>query len=153
MRPFAAIVGVVACSLVGCARSAQTPDYASADRFTLYSIDGNAPADDGDGDDDSHFHGYPILGQVDLEGADRQALITALYEGIAASDGTAAACFIPRHALHVVKGDRVTDYVICFQCLAINIYTGGRLEREQTTDTPRPVFNRYLEQAGIPLAP
>lgn len=155
MRHVGMLLGAVACLLAGCGSSTQAPDYASADRFTLYSIDGNvAPSAENAPDDAPHFHGYPILGKVDLDSAsDRRALVDALYDGIAASDGTAAACFIPRHAIRVVEGDHVTDYVICFECLAIEIYAGGQQTNEQTTAAPRPVFNRYLEQAAIPLAP
>ncbi len=155
MRHVAMLLGAIACLLAGCGSGSGPPDYTSADRFTLYSIDGNAePSAENAPDDASHFHGYPILGKVNLDSAlDRQALVDALYDGIAASDGTVAACFIPRHAIRVVEGDQVTDYVICFECLSIEIHAGGKSTDEQTTAAPRPVFNRYLEQAGIPLAP
>src|SRR5262249_27476094 len=59
--------------------------------FELYSLE---PAAD---KDPKGFHGYKVLGKTEVKDAKvRKEVLDALYKGIADSDGTAAACFIPR---------------------------------------------------------
>lgn len=137
----------------GCGSKSIAPTYEAADQFILYSIDGNdlrfGPSTDAEA-----FRGVPVLGQTSIEDPKKRAeLMTELYAGIDASDGTVVECFIPRHGVHIVQGEQITDYVICFECLQVKIYRGDEESSELTTDSPRGVFNRYLREAGLPLAP
>jgi hypothetical protein len=143
---------LVAATLFGCGREPsfqiQVPD-----RLTLYSIDGRQDDhDDKPGPDSGKtFYGYPVLGKVAIDDPKRrEALIVAFNRGIARSDGTMANCFWPRHALRLEKDGKVTDYLICFQCLQFASYPGqggGAIDR-----SPQPTFDDELKRAGIPLA-
>ncbi len=125
------------------------------DRLTLYSIDGRQSGhDDKPGPDSGKtIYGYPILGKVVIDDPKRrETLIRAFNRGIERSDGTMAKCFWPRHALRLERDGKVTDYLICFQCLQFAVYPagqgGGAIDR-----SPQPTFDEELKRAGIPLAP
>ena len=71
------------------------------------------------------FHDYPILGSVELTNASECAeLIRLLYRTIHEDDGMRAACFHPRHGIRAERGDRVADWVICFECLSMDVKDG-----------------------------
>lgn len=153
MKRVLCFVIIVLVLLSGCGSKSVAPNYEAADEFILYSLDGSkyamAPSTDA-----GAFHGVPVLGQTSIEDQKKRAeLISALYDGINDSDGTVAACFIPRHGIHIVQGQQVVDYVICFECLQVEIYQGNAQSSKLTTQSPRKVFNKYLKDAGLPLAP
>lgn len=131
-----------------------TPDYSAADRFVLYSIDGNKPPRrDAKADDASQFHGYSVLGTLDVEAVGtRKTLVQNLYRGID-PDILQPACFNPRHGIRVVLGDTTIDYLICFECSAIQIFTEAGKEEWPTGSEAEATFDRYLTEAGIRLAP
>lgn len=139
--------------LSGCGSKSIAPNYEAADEFVLYSIDGREfrftpPADV------EAFRGIPVLGKTSIDDPKKRAeLMSALYGGIDENDDTIADCFIPRHGIHIVQGEQVIDYVICFECLQVKIYRGDKRNSELTMDSPREVFNQYLKDAGLPLAP
>ena len=79
--------------------------------------------------------------------------MSVLYAGIDDNDSMIADCFNPRHGIHIVQGEQIIDYVICFECLQIKIYHGDKRSSELTSESPRGLFNQYLKDAGLPLAP
>ena len=127
-------------------------EYVSADQFTLYSIDGsketaakNLPG--------PKFHGHLLLGQVEVEQPSlRRALLLALQEGQSENDQITVDCFRPRHALRVRKGDKVTDYVLCFECRQFQIVERGLEKWNRISRSPQPVFTAMLKAANLPLA-
>ena len=153
------VVLIVLMKVVGCGTSVDTKQL-EADRFTLFSIDGNRyPPDDerAPAADVERFHGWPVLGKADItDPADRRQLLEAMQKGIDDNDGSVAGCFIPRHAIQIVTGDTTMDYVICFQCLQISTYEtkAGNTTKgyKLTTAGPQGVFNAQLRKAGLPLA-
>ncbi len=153
IRTFCLICTVIALSS-GCDSNSSGPTYEAADQFILYSIDGDAVLEYGPSADANAFRSiWPVLGQTTIEDPKKRAeLMNALHAGLDA-DGNSADCFIPRHAIRVVEGEQITDYVICFECLQVAIYRGDEQTSEFTTDSPRGVFNQYLRDAGLPLAP
>jgi hypothetical protein len=124
------------------------------EQLTLYSIDGRDFEPGKQPKVDEKFHGYPVLGKVEITDAGkRKEIIAALKEGLAHDDGSIAACFWPRHAIRVVDKGRTIDYVICFQCYQVQAYDGNAKSVKPVTREPQPVLNRHLKEAGIPLAP
>jgi hypothetical protein len=96
----------------------------------------------------------PVLGKVDITALDaRKDLTAALNDAIAKSDGSVAKCFEPRHAIRAVVNGRTIDYLICFECMQVMIDAGGLQKYVPITRDARETFNRYLTDAGIPLAP
>ena len=129
----------------------------SADAITLYSIDGNDyfPPEKKPKTDEE-FHSYPVLGKVEITEAPKLSqLVAALKESID-EHGGGAKCFWPRHGVRVLRGNRWVDYVICFQCGNVYEYTsasGSRRKEEGGRKPLKEILNRYLTDAGVPLAP
>ena len=85
--------------VVGCGQDS-IRDFNSPDSLTLYSIDGNDYGAGEGPNTDEFFHGYPVIGKVEVQNLEnRNATMAALRKGIADSDGTMAKCFWPRHAV------------------------------------------------------
>jgi hypothetical protein len=84
----------------------------------------------------------------------RHELVAALQKAISESDGSVAACFEPRHGIHATSGVNSVDLVICFHCRQIEVYLGStQTAYVPTTDAAERVFDRFLEEAGVRLAP
>jgi hypothetical protein len=151
------IVSVVLLSLaltIGSAQSrpnALSPDVVStlsrAETFELLSLSGEQDA--------KGWHGYRLLGKTAVGAADvRARLLTALESGIAKSTGPGARCFVPRHGIHAVSGDKTVDLLICFECSWVRVFTGGAETTAAvvTTTAPQPVFDQVLQAAKVPRA-
>jgi len=131
----------------------QFPD--PPESLILYSIDGrDDDMRDKEPTSEEKFYGYPVLGKVDIKAPEkRKAIMTALNKGIAESEYGPADCFWPRHAIKVTENGKTSDYVICFECTAIYVYSGISREEKGTTRKPQLVLNKYLREANIPLTP
>lgn len=100
------------------------------------------------------FHGYPILGKVELkELAVREQLVDAFKSGSPGDHHKTASCFWPRHAISTISGEKKIDYVICFECIAYRVNDGDDSVSHNITRTPQSQFNKILKDAGLPLAP
>ncbi len=97
------------------------------------------------------FHGYKILGKTTVKGADARKVVAAIHKGIKDSDGTAAACFMPRHGIRAKVDDKTVDLVICYQCLSMTSYLGDKEGVALTTDAPGTLLNTILKDAKVPL--
>jgi hypothetical protein len=101
------------------------------------------------------FHGWMILGQTAIKGADvRSQILTALYQGIAKSDGNGAKCFDPRHGIRATANGKTVDLVICFECNWVYVYYDNDENRQHvavTTREPQSVLDKVLKGAGVPL--
>ena len=65
-----------------------------------------------------------------------------------------AGCFDPRHAIRVEADGGMHDFVICFECLQVYWYVDGeRKDSSLASDSPEPLFDRVLREAGVTLAP
>ena len=101
------------------------------------------------------FHGYPVLGSVEIADAgERQRIIAALKDGIA-HGGPQAACWWPRHGLRVVENGQAIEYLICFECRQFSEFQGDRIIRQHKAISPdmRLMLDRTLKNAGVPIAP
>jgi hypothetical protein len=98
------------------------------------------------------FHGYQVLGRTAIaDPGARKKLVSAFERGVAKNQGTIAACFNPRHGIHVTRGGEVEDFVVCFECL--QVYSHGAVEGHfLTSSSPEALFDSMLRRAGIPLA-
>src|SRR5262245_40981332 len=90
---------------------------AAPDEVTLYSLEPRK------GDDlKAGFHGYTILGQMQLKGDDRAVVVAEFNQAVKDSNGTSLRCFNPRHGLRVKSGGAEFDVVICFECHNYHAY-------------------------------
>ena len=96
--------------------------------------------------------GYPVLGEASIRGEMRGLALQALFDGIDENDGTVAECFEPRHGIRVVHRGRTFSFVICFECLQIQIHeSDGPGGAALVSESPRAVFNAILRARGVPL--
>ena len=146
--PFAVFLSTLA---VGCAGYGVEPETVEPekDAVVLFSINPNVARSVGA---PGTFHGYPILGKLEVRGGDKAELLSALAKGQADKPEYGAKCFIPRHGLRLTKAGASQDYVICFQCNYIDTGKDGeKSTRDTIDDAPRVVFNRILSEAQIPI--
>ena len=139
------------------------PDYeitamlqplADADKLTLFSFDGNEflfasqkPSAEGE------FYGCPVLGKIEIDDPHkRKAIVNAVQVGIRDARYVAS-CFWPHHAIRVEKDGQTVDYIICFYCSNFRKYSSGTVtDGGATTNAAEKLLNRYLTDAGIPIA-
>ncbi|HEY4308199.1 MAG TPA: hypothetical protein VGN12_02005 [Pirellulales bacterium] len=142
------LVIAVLAGAAGCGRSSNdTPE-----QLTLYSIDGREERRNSV--TEQRFQGYPVLGWLDIEDADdRKAIMSAVEQGIAQSNGKPPVCFSPRYGIQAMRHDKSSAYVISFQCLQLQVIHDDATIMKTTTAAPEAVLNGYLTKAGIPLAP
>ncbi|MHC5537639.1 hypothetical protein ACYOEI_05345 [Singulisphaera rosea] len=100
------------------------------------------------------FHGYPVLGKVEIASAERRSeVIQALRRSTQDLDHGFARCFWPRHALRAERDGKAVDYVICFQCSWIKVFQGDEVTDIVTNKDPQELLNGYLKEAAIPIVP
>jgi len=143
-------VAVVACICVGCGQSPKVLSKLNVpNKLTLYATD-----TDTDGRDvgNGRFHGFPILGQMDIVDASQRAeIMAAVNQSIEEGKNmTGAKCFFPRHAIHTESDGQRKDYTICFECEQIMIDDENLTQA--VSRSAEPVLNKYLKNAGIALA-
>ena len=145
---------VVVC-LAGCGPRPVMPPNAvaaleSAHTFELLSLSpehlSEPPAD--------AFHRCKVLGSTKVtDPAVRTRLIAALKQGVAENvDGMVAGCFNPRHGIRVIVNGQTTDFVICFECLQVEMHSGGAKSSFLTMSSLQSEFDKVLQAAGVPLA-
>jgi hypothetical protein len=63
-----------------------------------------------------------------------------------------AGCFLPRHGLHFTQDKKTYDFVLCFQCLSVQIFEGEtQVGSFLTTASPLRTLNKVLRDAKVPL--
>jgi hypothetical protein len=118
-----------------------------ADEITLYSLNPDKKAKkEGEG-----LRGWEVLGQTTLTGEDKKAIVKALNKAIAASDGSVAGCFNPRHGIKATHGGKTVELVICFECLSISGWTDGEKFSVLTSRQAEEAFNKILTDKGVKL--
>lgn len=142
-------------AVVGCGGS-PLADLKSPEQLTLFSIDGRDEDRRGEIKAKESFHGYPVLGKVEITDPEqRERVIAALKDGIAQGKSMAMAkCFWPRHGLRAVENGKTVDYVICFECSRFEEFLGEKkLRHEPINSKAQSTFDKPLQGAGVPIAP
>lgn len=107
---------------------------------------------------DEEFQGWKVLGKTAAkDSGDRKKVRKAIEKGVAESYGVGG-CFKPRHGLRAVHKDKTVELVICFECMSIAVSIqekGGDPKGASlwTTATPKPVLDKILRDAKVPLPP
>lgn len=125
----------------------------NADQIVLYSLlpdfqPGKAPA--------AHFHGYSILGSIEIGEPARKASISAALRAGAEAGTLGYRCWDPHHGVRVEQGRRILDFVICFTCECMQVFVdpnSDSFEWADITAEPETVLDALMTEAGIPLAP
>lgn len=144
-------VGAVVAIFVGYPQTYRT--VGTPDQLTLYSLDFRAFEPGATVVAKTQlFHGYPILGKMEIAEAEQRLEIHVAVTNAIGGDEFAA-CFWPRHGLRVVQDGRITDYVICFHCSQVEIYRASGKKVEPISTAPKALLNKHLSEAGIPVVP
>jgi hypothetical protein len=101
------------------------------------------------------FHGWPILKRkkVDDSGT-REEVAAAVVRGWRKSEDEALHCFDPRHGIRARRGDQTADFVICFACRSVEVYSGsGETGGFLTADSARELLDRLLQDGTVPEDP
>jgi hypothetical protein len=120
-----------------------------ADQFELLSLNPQRSKEKAADD----FHGYKVLGKTTVKDAEvRKKLVAALKKGVEDNDGAAAGCFNPRHGIRATRDGKTAEFVICFECLFVQVFVGDKLEKGlRTTNSPKDTFDGVLKEAKVPL--
>lgn len=131
------------------------------EQVTLYALDpesvyrkGLLPGSDRALPAEQVFHDYPILSSAELPGAgERHQLVALLWEGIS-EPGLPVDCFNPRHGIRVQAGDRTLDWVLCFQCSALQVHDqdGELVAARRLGASVEPAFSALYRAVGLELA-
>ena len=147
---------LVACTLTlllsSCTRSKDIPSaplaaLQSGETFELFSIN---PDNTRVNDDAPQLQGYEIRGRTTItDPATRTRLIEALRTAARQSDGSAYACFDPRHAIRVTHAGVTTDFLICFECRQVEVFNGAASPSWFRIDnSAQPTFDAVLKSAN-----
>lgn len=118
-----------------------------ADEFELLSLDPELP--ESEGRSGELFRGHHVLGRVAVaEPGAREQILGAVY-GSVSDPGFRLTCFRPRHAIRAVRGDRVVDVVVCFECLRGIAYEGEKQADFTLTHAGAARLTEFLSERGV----
>jgi len=100
------------------------------------------------------FHDYRFLNRAPLEDSGlRHELVRLYYQAVFRSEGRAALCFLPRHALRATRGAEQVDVLACFECLQLRWWGPGSLEGSATIDDGDvAALDELYARAGLTIA-
>jgi hypothetical protein len=122
----------------------------SVEGMTVYRIvERDVPAKDA-----KFFHGYEIIAQAEInEKTVRSEIVDVLKKGTS-GDYAVAQCFNPGYGLRMTQGNTTYDFLICFWCGHLHIFTkpdaDEKLE-ETISETALVPFQAVLKKAKIVL--
>jgi hypothetical protein len=100
-----------------------------------------------------YFHDHRVLGRTEIKDPKRKReLLAALYSSVEKYRGSAAACFNPRHGIVATAGTNRVELLICFECASGEEYSASGEKEFLIGKEPTDLFNRTLQEAGVPLA-
>ena len=118
------------------------------DKGTLYSLepwDKAAPTD-------RTLHGFKIIGQMDLDRRRAKSVAAEFRAAIARREGPMALCFDPRHALSVTSGGATYDFLLCYECGQLEVFSGDRLIADLSARGTAKTLNAIFSENNVPLS-
>lgn len=117
-------------------------------KFELLSLDpGKTKKETG-----KDFFGYYVLGKTRItDTKQKNEILNSISNGIAQGQGMAR-CFDPRHGVRVESGTNVVDFLICFECGHLYIFSNKHTNwLRATTSSPQTLLNETLKKAKVQL--
>ena len=131
--------------------------FENATQITIYSLDGDMRLDNAPHlsptSAPGQFHGYPILGKVNVTGDEAKNVVNWIYGGFTKRRVINGMCFEPHHGLRAATGSNTVDVVICFGCTNMHIFSKGTESNSALSRSPEKYLNQLLTAAGVPFAP
>jgi hypothetical protein len=99
------------------------------------------------------FHDYPVLGKISItDENERKSIMSTVRDSFDGNDGKLTECFWPRHAVRAIDNGKITDYLICFECSRMEIYSGeSKLDKSIKPTSLLPGLKERLIAAGLPV--
>jgi hypothetical protein len=96
------------------------------------------------------YHGFRVTGTVVINDPEtRQRLVSSFERAVAENQGTAAACFNPRHGMRVTRNHKQVEFVICFECNRVRVF--GAVQGEfLVTNSAQASFESVLHNKAFP---
>ncbi len=148
------ILLLLVCPWLSAAENSRLPADAaealrSAEQVEIYSLEPLSRPDSGEFED---LYGYEVLGRA-LLGVEASRRAVAEFEGVVTAWGDAVSfCFDPRHALRVVHLGATFDFVLCFDCGALEVYRNGKRQTKVAAKGSARALNQLMEEAGLALS-
>ena len=118
--------------------------------MTLYSIDPDRRF--GQPIAPGSFHEFRVLGEAVITDQPAQRAVVRAIEDAVCRSGSQKACFDPRHGVRVTTGADTFDFLICFECSKIHVYSGDQFVAETTISDSPQALNALLREAKLPIA-
>jgi hypothetical protein len=126
------------------------------EKFILISIDSFPTPPERRTANTKYFYNHKVLGETEIKDPKRRSeLLKALYKGVEqyeTGEWALPDCFVPRHGIKATAGTNWVELVICFECKQICEDSNKGHASTMVSDEPRQLFNRTLQEAGVPLA-
>jgi hypothetical protein len=117
--------------------------------ITLFSLDPEIH----DGSGLPRMRGFCVLGQVAIQGSNRNEVVQAIRQDIAGWEGKMDLCFYPRHAVRATYNGVSYDFLICYQCSNLQVFdSSDRPPAVIGVSGTGDVFNKILHNAGIAMS-
>lgn len=124
----------------------------SPKKMIIYSLDPEinlAENKDGPG----FFHEYVILGSTEIINPNDKIIIAnEIKNAYCYLSGGNFLCFDPRHGVRIESEKATFDFLICYSCCAMHVYSGNNLLHSPSIGGNKKVLNDILKRANIPLA-
>jgi hypothetical protein len=100
------------------------------------------------------FQGYRVLGQVPITNPVQRRQITDTVKRVIQDyeSGSYKCVFSPRHGIRITRGLQTYDFLICFECQAIKVYSGEREVLDRDIKGEPGVLSTFLRAARIRIA-
>ena len=131
--------------------------------MTLYSLDpdlsyANARLAAGTSTDakveTNTFHEYRVLGQTKIDTTtDRVVVANEIRNAVDSWRGHQHLCFNPRHGVRVTDGRSSFDFLPCFECEYLLVFSGEQQVGATVIHRSPDTLNNLLRTANVPLAP
>jgi hypothetical protein len=125
-----------------------------ADQFEFLSLQPESEGSERP-EPENDFHRHTVLGKIRVQDPEtRKELIAALKKGTEENTSGAVKCFWPRHGIRATHEGKTIDLAVCFHCLQVYVYVNEDPVRKEvilTSKSPEPLFDKVLQDAGIPL--
>lgn len=127
-----------------------TNELLRADRGILYSLE---PVVREVGE--SSFYGFKVLGKIDLNESDLRLSMdefTKAIDSFKGRRGGGSGCFKPRVALRLIKSEKVQDFLLCYECHAIQMHRDGLQILEESVAGSQDKLNELFKAANIAVS-
>jgi hypothetical protein len=103
-------------------------------------------------DNEVFSHGFKVLGSAAIKNKkDQNVIISEVTRAISTLFAMESACFNPRHCVRVTDGRIVYDFLICYECNYIALYSGEEKIAGIQIRGSGDALNEILKKANVPL--